>query len=58
MPRTQTDCYRRRRKEAFGILDKEPTISIKNLAMRMGVNNGYAGNWLVAYRRHIIKDIN
>lgn len=45
-------CYKRRREEAFDILDKEPTISIKNLAVRMGVNDGYAGNWLVAYRRH------
>ncbi len=52
LPRGQTDCYIRRRKEAFCIIDKEPGISIKNLAARMGVNNGYAGNWLIAYRRH------
>jgi hypothetical protein len=52
MPRGQIDCYRIRRKEAFSIIDKEPTISIKKLAMRMGANNGYAGNWLISYRRH------
>lgn len=52
LPRAQTDYYKKRRQEAFCIIDKEPTISIKNLAMRMGVNNGYAGNWLIAYRRH------
>lgn len=52
MPRTQTGCYKRRREEAFNIIDKEPTISIKNLATRMGVNSGYASNWYVAYRRH------
>ena len=52
MPRGQTGYYQTRRKEAFSIIDKEPTISIKNLAMKMGVNNGYAGNWLISYRRH------
>jgi hypothetical protein len=52
LPRVQTGYYKTRRQEAFDIIDKEPTISIKNLAMKMGVNNGYAGNWLIAYRRH------
>ncbi len=52
MSRGRTDFYKKRRKEAFGIIDEEPTISIKQLAARMGVNNGYAGNWLFAYRRH------
>lgn len=51
MSRGGVDCYKRKRKEAFGIIDKDPSISIKKLATIMGVNYGYAGNWLIAYRR-------
>lgn len=52
MPRGQADCYKKKKKEAFSIIDKEPTISIKELAVNMGVSYGYAGNWFVSYRRH------
>lgn len=52
LSKIQKDCYRDRRQEAFRIIDKEPSISIKDLALRMGVNLGYAGNWFIAYRRY------
>ena len=45
-------CYKIKRKEAFSIIDKEPEITIKKLATKMGVNYGYAGNGFIAYRRH------